>query len=128
MNTVNLIWVLLAVMSLDYFSGIICRVQGVSLKKAKEVLRNNESFNELLKKLMILIVVLLASLLDHAISVSAEIEFATVSGATHLWFIASEGKSILKHARIIKVSFPKLLLHVLELYKKMGDEERATNN
>ena len=41
-----------------------------------------------------ILVVLLAALLDHAISISADIEFAAVAGATCLWFIASEGMSI----------------------------------
>ena len=61
--------------------------------------------------------VLLAALLDHAVSISAEIEFAAVAGATCLWFIASEGMSILENASLMGVKIPRILLHALELFK-----------
>ena len=117
-----IIWILLAVISLDYITGIICGVLGKSPKTENGGLSSKEAFQGLLKKALILLVVLLAALLDHAVSLSAEIEFAAVSGATCLWFIASEGMSILENAAAMGVPVPQVLLNMLELFKRGGDK------
>ena len=54
---------------------------------------------------------------------SAGIEFEAVSGATCLWFIASEGISILENAAAIGVPIPNILLRMLELFKSKGGEK-----
>ena len=115
-----LIWVLLAVMTIDYITGIICAVMGKSPKTEHGGLSSSEAFKGLLHKALILLVVLLAALLDHAVSISADIEFAAVAGATCLWFIASEGMSILENASLMGVKIPKILLQALELFKGKG--------
>ena len=83
-------------------------------------LSSGEAFKGLLHKALILLVVLLAVLLDHAVSVSAEIEFAAVAGATCRWFIASEGMSILENASLMGVKIPQILLQALELFRNKG--------
>lgn len=118
-----IIWILLAVISLDYITGIICGVLGKSPKTENGGLSSKEAFQGLLKKALILLVVLLAALLDRAVSLSAEIEFAAVSGATCLWFIASEGMSILENAAAMGVPIPRILLNMLELFKGKGGEK-----
>lgn len=118
-----IIWVLLAVMSLDYITGIICGLMGKSTKTEKGGLSSRAAFEGLLKKTLILFVVLLAALLDHAISISADIEFAAVAGATCLWFIASEGMSVLENAAAMGVPIPKVLLQALELFKRKGGSD-----
>jgi toxin secretion/phage lysis holin len=118
-----IIWVLLAVISLDYITGIICGLMGKSPKTENGGLSSKEAFQGLLKKALILFVVLLAALLDRAVSMSAEIEFAAVSGATCLWFIASEGMSILENAAAMGVPIPRILLNMLELFKGKGGED-----
>lgn len=118
-----IIWVLLAVISLDYITGIICGVMGKSPKTENGGLSSKEAFQGLLKKALILFVVLLAALLDSAVPMSAEIEFAAVSGATCLWFIASEGMSILENAAAMGVPIPRILLNMLELFKGKGGED-----
>lgn len=118
-----IIWILLAVITLDYVTGIICAVMGKSPKTEKGGLASGEAFKGLLKKALILLVVLLAALLDRAVSLSAEIEFAAVSGATCLWFIASEGMSILENAARMGVPVPKILLQALELFKSKGGDQ-----
>ena len=115
-----LIWVLLAVMSLDYLTGLICGALGKSPKTESGGLSSSEAFKGLLRKALILLVVLLAALLDHAVSISAEIEFAAVAGATCLWFIASEGMSILENAAAMGVPIPNVLLQALDLFKGKG--------
>ena len=118
-----IIWVLLAVMSIDYLTGLLCGWMGKSPKTEHGGLSSREAFAGLLKKALILLVVLLAALLDHAVSVSAEIDFAAVAGATCLWFIASEGMSVLENAAAMGVPIPKPLLQALELFKtRSGDK------
>ena len=119
-----IIWVLLAVITIDYITGIICGAMGVSPKTKHGGLSSAEAFKGLLRKALILLVVLLAALLDHAVSLSADIEFAAVSGATCLWFIASEGMSILENAAAMGVPIPSVLLRALELFKSRGGSEQ----
>ena len=76
-----------------------------------------------MKKALILFVVLLAALIDHAVAISAEIEFAAVAGATCLWFIASEGMSILENAAEMGVPIPKIMTQALELFKGKGGSD-----
>ena len=118
-----IIWILLAVISLDYITGIICGLMGKSPKTENGGLSSKEAFQGLLRKALILFVVLLAALLDQAVSLSADIEFAAVSGATCLWFIASEGMSILENAAAMGVPIPKVMLNMLELFKARGGDD-----
>ena len=118
-----IIWILLAVMSLDYITGILCALMGKSPKTEHGGLSSSQAFKGLLRKSLILFVVLLAALIDHAVAISAEIEFAAVAGATCLWFIASEGMSILENAAEMGVPIPKLMMQALELFKGKGGSD-----
>ena len=115
-----LVWILLAVITLDYITGIICGILGKSPKTENGGLSSKEAFQGLLRKALVLLVVFLAALLDQAVSMSADIEFAAVSGATCLWFIASEGMSILENAAAMGVPIPRILLNMLDLFKARG--------
>ena len=118
-----ILWILLAVITLDYITGIICGAMGKSPKTENGGLSSKEAFQGLLRKALILFVVLLAALLDRAVSMSADIEFAAVSGATCLWFIASEGMSVLENAAAMGVPIPRILLNMLELFKSKGGDK-----
>ena len=122
-----IIWVLLAVMSIDYLTGLLCGWMGKSPKTEHGGLSSREAFAGLLKKALILLVVLLAALLDHAVSISAEIDFAAVAGATCLWFIASEGMSVLENAAAMEVPIPRLLMQALEIMRDQGKEDENRN-
>ena len=115
-----IIWVLIAVMSIDYVTGLTCGALGKSKKTENGYLASHEAFKGLLKKALILLVVLLAALLDYAVSIGAGIAFEAVMGATCLWFIASEGFSILENVACMGVPVPKILLRVLEIMKEKG--------
>lgn len=124
-----IIWILLAVMTLDYVTGIICGFMGKSPKTENGGLSSSEAFKGLLKKALILLVVLLAALLDKAVSMGTGITFEAVAGATALWFIASEGFSIVENAASMGIPIPKILLQALEIVKQKGDgkkEEQKT--
>ena len=116
-----IIWVLLAVMTIDYLTGIICGLMGVSPKTETGGLSSRAAFTGLLKKALIILVVLLAALLDKAVSMSAGISFEAVAAATCLWFIASEGFSILENVAAMGVPIPKILLQALEIVRSKGD-------
>ena len=118
-----IVWVLVAVMSLDYLTGLLCGALGKSPKTENGGLSSHAAFKGLLKKVMILVIVGLAALVDHAITVSAGIEMAAVTGATCLWFVASEGLSILENAAAMGVPVPKILLRALEIMREKGGND-----
>lgn len=120
-----LVWILIAVMTIDYVTGLICGAMGKSQKTESGYLASHAAFVGLLKKALILFVVLLAALLDQAVSQGAGIEFAAVMGATCLWFIASEGLSVLENVASMGVPVPGILLKLLEVMRSKGDVQEA---
>ena len=116
-----LVWILIAVMTLDYITGLICGAMGKSKKTENGYLESHAAFVGLMKKMLIIFVVLLAALLDEAVSKSAGIQFAAVMGATCLWFVASEGMSVLENVASMGVPVPKILLKLLEIMREKGD-------
>lgn len=123
-----IIWILLAVMTIDYVTGIICGFMGVSPKTETGGLSSGAAFKGLLKKAVIILVVLLAALLDKAVSIGAGVTFEAVAGATCLWFIASEGFSILENVTAMGVPIPKILLQALEIMRSKGEGTAAAQN
>lgn len=120
-----IIWVLIAVMSIDYVTGILCGFMGKSKKTETGHLSSSAAFIGLLKKALIILVVLLAALLDKAVSMGTGAAFEAVAGATCLWFIASEGFSILENVASMGVPVPKILLQALEIFRSKGDVPEA---
>ena len=116
-----LVWILIAVMSIDYITGLICAAMGKSKKTENGYIESHVAFMGLMKKALILLVVLLAALLDTAVSAGAGITFEAVMGATCLWFIASEGLSILENVASMGVPVPKILLRLLEIMREKGN-------
>ena len=116
-----LVWILIAVISIDYVTGLICGAMGKSKKTETGYLASHEAWKGLMKKALILLVVLLSNLLDIAVSNGAGIKFEAVMGATCLWFIASEGLSILENVASMGVPVPKILLKLLEIMREKGD-------
>ena len=123
-----LVWILIGVMSIDYITGLICGAMGKSQKTESGYLASHEAFKGLLKKGLILLVVLLAALLDEAVSKGAGIQFEAVMGACCLWFIASEGLSILENVASIGVPVPKILIKLLDIMRSKGDGPEEEKN
>ena len=128
-NMPPLVWILLAVMTMDFITGLICGAMGKSKKTDNGYLSSHAAFEGLMRKVLIIFVVLLAAALDFAVSKGAGIQFEAVMGATCLWFIASEGLSILENCANMGVPVPKILLKLLEIMKDKGDgpEEAETD-
>ena len=120
-NLPPLVWILLAVMTMDFITGLICGAMGRSKKTETGYLASHAAFEGLMRKVLIIFVVLLAYALDYAVSKGAGIQFEAVEGATCLWFIASEGLSILENVASMGVPVPKILLKLLEIMKQKGD-------
>ena len=116
-----LVYILIGVMSIDYVTGLICGAMGKSKKTETGYLASHEAWKGLLKKGVILLVVLLANLLDIAVSKGAGITVEAVMGATCLWFIASEGLSILENVASMGVPVPKILIRMLAIMREKGD-------
>ncbi len=119
-----IVWVLVTVMGLDYLTGVLCGLRGKSPKTANGGVSSQTAFNGLLKKAIIVIVVILSYVLDFLVSSGAGVQFSAVSGATCLWFIASEGISILENAAALGVKIPQVLLQALEIVKSKGGENK----
>ena len=120
-NMPPLVWILIAVMTIDFITGLICGAMGKSKKTENGYIASRTAFMGLLKKALILLIVLLAALLDKAVAEGAGITFDAVMGATCLWFIASEGFSILENAATMGIPVPKVLLKLLEIMKEKGE-------
>ena len=114
-------WVLIGVMTLDFVTGLITGAMGVSSKTQGGRLSSRAAFEGLMRKVMVLLIVLLAVLLDLAVQTGAGISFSAVTGATCLWFIASEGVSILENAAHMGLPVPEVLTRALEVMR--GSEE-----
>ena len=119
-----IMWVLIGMMTLDYLTGLITGAMGVSNKTEGGKLSSRAAFEGLLKKAMVLMIVVLAALLDLAVQNSAGITFNAVTGATCLWFIASEGVSILENAAELGVPIPGVLRKALEILKEGGEDDQ----
>ena len=119
-----LVYVLIGVMSIDFLTGLRCGVLGKSKKTENGYLASHEAFRGLMKKMLIILVVVLAACLDYAVSLGAGITFEAVMGATCLWFIASEGLSILENVASMGVPVPAILLNLLEIMRKKGDGQQ----
>ena len=120
-NMPPLVWILIAVMTIDFITGLICGAMGKSNKTENGYIASSQAFIGLMKKALIILVVLLAALLDKAVSESAGIQFEAVMGATCLWFIASEGFSILENVALMGIPVPGILMKLLEIMKDKGE-------
>ncbi|MBQ7887194.1 MAG: phage holin family protein [Clostridia bacterium] len=118
-----IMWVLIGMMTLDYVTGIITGALGVSNKTEGGKLSSRAAFEGLIKKGVVLLVVLLAVLIDLAVANSAGVQFNAVTGATCLWFIASEGVSVLENAAELGVPIPGILRKALEILKTGSTED-----
>ena len=120
-NMPPLVYILIGVMSIDYITGLICGAMGLSPKTENGYLKSHEAFKGLLKKSGIIVVVLLASLTDMAVTKGTGIQVEAVLGAVCLWFIGSEGLSILENVARMGVPVPKILLRLLEIFKEKAN-------
>ena len=113
-----IMWVLIGVMSIDYVTGLCCGAMGVSPKTETGGLSSRAAFMGLLRKC--------AVLLDLAVEANAGVQFTAVTGATCLWFIASEGVSVLENAAAMGLPIPSVLRRALDIMRDSGGQEQES--
>ena len=118
-----IMWVLIAMMTLDYVTGLMAGWAGVSNKTEGGKLSSRAAFDGLMRKIMIFLVVILSVLVDLAVQYGAGVTFNAVTGATCLWFIASEGVSVLENAAELGVPIPGILRKALEVLRDGSGED-----
>ena len=123
-----LVLILIGVMSIDYITGLMCGAVGKSAKTESGKLSSREAFYGLMRKALVLLVVLLATLLDMAVSMYGGFTFSAVTGAVCLWFIASEGISILENVVAFDLPVPGVLVQLLELMQAEGGRKTEKND
>lgn len=105
-----LIMVLLAVMVLDYITGVADAAVAGTLSSAV-------GFKGLLKKIFILILVALAALLDRLVPATN----GAVRSAVCMFYIANEGLSILENAGTLGLPLPEALRGALQKLHNKGN-------
>lgn len=112
---------LAVLMVLDYLSGLLCAWRGVSPKTVTGGVSSKASFDGLARKAFIILIVLLATILDHVIDMGS----AVFQTAATMYYIANEGISILENAALLGVPFPERMKKTLEAVKQKADEGKT---
>ena len=105
-------------MVIDYVTGLLVAWRGKSPNSESGRISSKASFDGLVKKFFIMLVVLVATLLDRAIGN----EQAIFQTAATLYYIANEGISILENTSLMGVPYPEFIRKALEAMKKKGDQ------
>ena len=114
----NVLLTILAVMMvLDYATGVIVAWRGKSPKTKTGGVSSSVSFDGLIKKAFIMVVVLIATLLDTAIGNTTRV-FQT---AATLYYIANEGISVLENTALMGVVYPRFIMKALETMREKND-------
>ena len=118
----NLLLTILAwFMVLDYATGLIVAWRGRSPKSETGGVSSKASFDGLVKKFFIMVVVLVATLLDRAIGTDG----ALFQTAATTYYIANEGISILENTSLMGVPYPAIVKNALDALKKKGNEGKG---
>lgn len=109
--------VLLALMIIDYVSGLVCAgVFHKSQKSANGALESNACFKGLVRKGMILMLVLVG----HYLDIAAKINY--VKDLVCIAFMASEAISITENAGLMGVPVPKVIMKAIDILKEKVNE------
>lgn len=111
--------VLLAMMGVDYLSGVGVAWLGRSGKTEYGGLSSQVGAHGLLKKGLMLLVVLVAALLDRAMGNGS----VMCRDAACWFYIANEGLSLLENLALAGVPFPERLKQVLGQSQGLGQEK-----
>lgn len=112
--------ILVVVMCIDYVSGVIVAASGRSPKSETGGLSSKAGFIGIAKKGFIMLIVLLATMLDHAIGDEAML----YQGAAACYYIANEGLSILENAVLMDLPVPGVIKRALEELRDKNDKEK----
>ena len=106
-------------MGLDYVTGILCALMGKSPKTDTGGFKSSVAFAGLTRKMMMLIIVMVATLLDRLIGTDGVCRIAAIG-----FYVANEGMSIIENASAMGVPFPQGLLDTLQ---RLRDKSNGTS-
>lgn len=113
---------LVALMAADYITGVlVAAVWHRSNKSVNGGLDSKAGFKGLVKKGVILLLVWIGVLLDHALG-SAYVRTAVI-----LFFIGNEGLSLLENLGLMGVPYPEFLQRTLEALHNKGNNGGDTH-
>ena len=115
-----LLTALVAVMAVDYVSGVFVALNNKSQKTESGGLSSKVGFKGLLKKGMILLVVLVATLVDKVIGSDGMI----CQSAAICFYIANEGLSVLENAALLGLPVPSAVRRALDDIREKDDENK----
>lgn len=110
--------ILAIMMGVDYITGVLVAITGRSPKTDGGGLSSKVGFVGIARKGFIMLIVLVATQLDRAIS-NSNMVFQT---ATVFYYIANEGLSILENADLMGVPFPAFIRERLESMRESKDK------
>ena len=113
--------VLVAVMGIDYVTGVLAGALGRSDKTEGGGLSSRAGFAGLARKGFIMLIVLLATLLDRAVGNAAMV----FQSATAFYYIANEGISILENTALMGVAYPAVVRNALESLRENAEKGPA---
>jgi len=114
--------ILVAVMAIDYVSGVIVAACGKSPKTEAGGLSSKVGFIGIAKKCFVMLMVLLATMLDRAIG-NETMVFQT---SLVFYYIANEGLSVLENAALMGLPFPEKLKKALEALRDRDEPPDKT--
>ena len=120
-NTMLTIFV--AMMALDYLTGLIVAACGKSPKTECGRLSSKVGFEGIARKAIMMLLVLVATLLDKSLGN----ETMVFQSSLVFYYIANEGLSILENAALLGVRFPDKLRKALEAMQEREDKPPDKN-
>ena len=110
-------------MGLDYCTGVLTALLKRSNKTADGGFRSSAAFLGLTKKLLMLVIVALGTLVDRLTGAQGVCRLAAIG-----FYTANEGMSIIENAQALGVPFPRGLLALLERLRSRHDSGDADDS
>lgn len=107
-------------MAVDYVTGVLAAFRGRSDKTSGGGFSSREAFLGITRKMIMLLIVMLAVALDRLLSTEGVCRIAAIG-----FYVANEGMSIVENAALLGVPFPKALLRVLESLKEKDEKQEG---
>ena len=111
-------------MGLDFISGIIAALLNKSKKTAGGGLESRQMFHGGLRKILILVIVAVAVVLDNTLLPGQSAIRDVVCG----YYIAEEALSIMENAGACGVKLPTILVKTLEQLKSKNEEQEKVGD
>lgn len=112
----GLLKALLACMAVDYITGVVVAALGRSNKSDSGHISSHAAVTGIIKKGVVLLIVLVAAMLEGATGT----EF--IRDTVILFFLGSEGLSIVENAGLLGVPMPAALKKWFEVLREKGDD------